>query len=98
MQLMPHITTATEFQRNYRKVVKRAKEIGKPLVILSNNQPEGIYLDYKALEESYELLERKRNNKSDFSEFLGLWSKKEANEFDRNTEEAFEQVDLDSWK
>ncbi len=96
---MPYTTTATELQRNYKKVVKKAKDLGKPVVILSNSQPEGIYLDYKALQDRYELIEKKKkSSKSDFSEFLGIWTKEEADAFDRNIDEAFEQVDLESWK
>lgn len=45
--LMPHTTTATELQRNYKKVVKRAKALKEPIVVLSNNKPEGVYMDYE---------------------------------------------------
>jgi len=46
--LMPATTTATELQRNYKRVVQRAKKIKKPLTVLSNNMPELVIVDYEA--------------------------------------------------
>ncbi len=45
--LMPNTTTVTQLQRNYKKVTQRAKALREPLIILSNNNPDGVYLDYE---------------------------------------------------
>ena len=46
MDLMPYTTTATELQRNYKKVAKRARQLKDAVIVLSNNSPEGVYMDY----------------------------------------------------
>ena len=97
--IMPATTTATELQRNYKKVVKRAKKLKKPLVILSNNKPEGVYMDHDTFKNEYKKVAKiKKSEKRDFSEFLGVWTKEEADEFDRIIEDAFEQVNPEDWK
>lgn len=97
--LMPYTTTVSELQRNYKKVAKLAKKLREPFVILSKSKPEGIYMDYQAfIEERKKMQPRLDKNKNDFSEFVGLWSKKEADEFDRVINEMFEHVDPEMWK
>lgn len=40
----------------------------------------------------------KRKKKSDLSEFFGMWTKKEADEFDKIIEETSERIDPEDWK
>jgi len=94
--LMPETTTSTEIQRNFKKVAARAKKLKKPLVVLSNNKPEFIIMDHDSFGRQYSAVSKKA--KSDYSEFLGRWTKKEADEFDKNIEEMFEQIDWEMWK
>ncbi|OGM20400.1 hypothetical protein A2714_01640 [Candidatus Woesebacteria bacterium RIFCSPHIGHO2_01_FULL_38_9] len=97
--IMPATTTATELQRNYKKVAKKAKKLKKPLVILSNNKPEGVYIDYETYKREYKnLTSTKKTKRADFSDLSGVWTKKEADEFDRIIEDAFEKVDSEDWK
>ena len=98
MQVLSY-TTATELQRNYKMVATRAKKTGKPVIVLSNSKPDGVYLDYKVFESKYEIKDIKLNeNSRDFFKFSGLWTNEEADEFDKNIEEAFEQVNSEDWK
>ena len=92
--LLPNTTTATELQRNYRKVVKRVKKSKKPITVLSNNNPDVVIFDYKTFEKK----SRKKRGKNDFSEFSGVWTKKEADGFNKVINEMFEQVNLADWK
>ena len=40
----------------------------------------------------------KRAKKRDLSKFVGVWSKKEADEFDKIINEEFETIDEEDWK
>ena len=99
--LMPHTTTATELQRSYKKVAKRAKRLSVPIVVLSNNKPEGIYIDYETVQKGlFKKLRKgeKKDMEKDLSEFSGLWTEKEASEFNKVIDEMFEKIDYDMWK
>ena len=98
---MPETTTATELQRNYKKVVARAKKIKKPLTVLSNNRPELIVMDYKAfknLQKASQKTERKSGRKTGVEAVFGSWTEEEAEEFDKIIEDAFEKVNPEDWK
>ena len=43
-------------------------------------------------------LTHKLAKKRDFSKFVGVWSKKEADEFDKIINEEFENIDEEDWK
>jgi len=43
-------------------------------------------------------LTHKRSERRDFSKFFGIWSKKEADEFDKIINEEFETIDEEDWK
>lgn len=97
--LMPHTTTATELQRNYQKIAKRAKRLSEPIVVLSNNKPKGIYMDF----ESFKNWQKKQNwnrekGKGSFKDLFGIWTKQEAEEFNKRIDAAFENIDEESWK
>lgn len=40
----------------------------------------------------------KPKKKNDFSEFYGVWSDKEAKEFNKIIEDSFERIDPEDWK
>lgn len=98
MQLMPQLTTATEVQRNFKKVSKRAKSINDPLIVLSNNKPDLIVADYRWYVHVMKLLTQPQRKKMGVDAIVGIWTKKEADEFDKNIEEAFEKIHPDDWK
>ena len=97
--LMPITTTATQLQRNYRNVVKKAKKNKKPIIVLYNNKPEGVYIDYATFKNEFiEASVSKKAKKAGFAEFSGIWTKEEAEKFDRIIEDAFEQVNPEDWQ
>ena len=99
--LMPDTTTATELQRHYKQTLNKAKKVKKPLVVLANNQPSAVFMDYESFQ-------KMKNNKSplqvsdrkdtSFRRFVGSWTEKEAEEFNRVIEENFEKIDEEMWK
>lgn len=95
--LMPMTTTATELQRNFKNISKKAKKLKKPLIVLSNNQPEGVYIDYNTFKNTY-YKKTSKKGKSDFSQFLGLWTPKEAEEFNKRIDDMFERIDPEMWQ
>ncbi len=48
--LMPKTISVTDIQKNYRKVFNIAKKTKEPVIVLSNNKPDVVIIDYKALE------------------------------------------------
>lgn len=51
----------------------------------------------RLLKDSLGIGGQKKTKKEDFSEFFGAWTKKEAEEFERNTAD-FEKIDKEDWK
>ena len=96
---MPHTTTATEIQRNYKKVSKRAKRIKAPLTVLSNNKPDLVVMNYDVFKNWQKKQERNREKgKANFKDLFGIWTKDEAIEFNKRIDAAFENIDEESWK
>lgn len=97
--LMPMTTTSTELQRQFKTVAKKAKQTKKPLVVLINNKPQGIYMDYETFINEYnKSVLPIKSKKADFGEFSGLWTDKEAAKFNRIIDSAFEQINPDDWR
>lgn len=94
---MPHTTTATELQRNYKKVVSKAKRSKQPIVVLSNNKPEGIYVDYETFKNDYRKVE-KTKKAGGMNAAFGSWTEEEAEKFDKIIEDAFEKINPEDWK
>jgi len=97
--LMPHTTTATELQRNYKQVAQRAKRLKQPIVVLANNQPQGIYMDYgiyNSWQEGKVKMDSKK--KRGFDDLFGSWSNEETDHLNQVIEDAFERVNPDDWK
>ena len=97
--LLPNTTTATELQRNYKSVIKKVKRIKRPVVILSNNKPDGILLDFQTYQKQHGIIEHNQpNNKQVFNKYSGSWSVQEARIFDKNIESLFENIEPELWR
>ena len=48
--LLPKMTSARELQRNYRQLAELVKKTNKPLIIMKNNKPDVVLIDFKHLE------------------------------------------------
>lgn len=100
--IMPHTVTATELQRNYKRVAKKARELSEPLVVLSNSQPEGVYIDFDTYKQSHKFSKKKKlkktTKKSGLDDLYGSWTKEEAGEFNKTIDKMFEKIDPEMWK
>lgn len=97
--VMPLTTTATELQRNYKKVVKRVRRSREPVTVLSNNKPEVVIMDYEVFKSlSNNFVKREAVRRRSLEELYGSWTEKETQEFDKIIEDAFEQVNPEGWK
>ncbi len=93
--LMPIYTTTTEIQRNFKAVIKKAKTAKDGVVVLSNNNPIGVYTAY----ENHLITETiKRKAKADLLSLAGTMSVEEADELNRVTDEANEKIYPEDWK
>lgn len=52
-----NIVSASDIQKNYRKVFDRAKRTKKPVIVLRGNEPDVAVIDAKTLEEKEKRLE-----------------------------------------
>lgn len=97
---MPYTTTPTELQRNYRKVFKRAKKIKDAIVILSNNNPEAVYIDYETYIKKMvtQKLVSDQNEKEKLLALAGTMSHQETSQLVKDVDEMFEQIDENDWK
>lgn len=96
---MPVTTTSTELQRNYKKVVRMVKKSKEPVAVLSNNKPEMVIMDYRVfVDYSKDIVGKKPRRRKELNELFGSWSNKEAEEFDKIIEDAFEQINPEGWK
>ena len=84
--LMPITTTATEIQRNYKSVAKKAKKSKKPLIVLSNNKPELVIMDYS-------VFKNYKTAPTGVDAVFGTWTKEETDKFNKIIEEEFERID-----
>lgn len=48
--LMPRTVSVSDIQKNYRKVFNTAKRTKEPVIVLSNNKPDVVIIDYDSLE------------------------------------------------
>ncbi|MEK7525869.1 MAG: type II toxin-antitoxin system Phd/YefM family antitoxin [Patescibacteria group bacterium] len=93
---MPDTTTATELQRNYKMVAERAKKTKEPIVVLSNNEPEAVYIDYDTYTQklgqpaSYA-------PKNSFDDIFGSITNEEYKQLEKALED-FEVVDYEDWQ
>lgn len=98
--LMPITTTATELQRNYRKVVDKAKKAKDAIVVMSNNTPEAVYIDYETYVSKFvanELYSRKKA-KEDLLSLAGTMSSKEVDKLNNDIDEMNEIVFSEDWQ
>ena len=97
---MPYTTTATEIQRNYRKVAKRAKQVKNAVIVLSNNAPEGVYMDYNTYVRKLVSSNIISNNdeKQKLLALAGTMSAEEADKLNKDMDEMFEKIDEEDWK
>lgn len=98
--LMPYTTTATELQRNYKKVVKKAKLVKDAVIVLSNNSPEGVYMDYSTYLSKFTAINKKLeiDEKEKLLSLAGTMSSEDANELDNAIDIINERIDPEDWK
>ncbi len=48
--LMPKTVSASEVQKNYRKIFNLVKRTKEPVIVLTGNKPDVAIIDYNALE------------------------------------------------
>lgn len=51
MSLIPKLTSVSQIQRNYKKVIETAKDSKEPVIILRRNKPEAAVVDIDTFEE-----------------------------------------------
>lgn len=95
---MPQTTTATDLQRNYKQVMSRLKKTKEPIIILSNNKPNSVIIDYNIFLEREKRFNTQRKPVSlGLKKYEGLWTKKETDKFNHEISEMFESIDDEVW-
>ena len=49
--LMPKTVSVSDIKKDYRKIFDRAKKTKEPVIVLSNNKPDVVIIDYDSLED-----------------------------------------------
>ncbi len=99
---MPYTTTATEFQRNYKKVSKRIKSLKDGLIVLSNNKPDLVVMGYDQYLQNYEAGKATAvgfsSANNDLLSLVGTMTNEEADKLNKDMDEMFENIDEEDWK
>lgn len=104
MNNLQNLITATDVQRNYKMIANRAKILeDEGLVIMANNRPEYAFMRFDLYEDLMTRrpqvkIKSKIKEKTGVDAVFGMWTKKEADEFDKVIEEEFERIDPEDWK
>ena len=109
---MPHTTSVTELQRNFRHVIKKAKRLKQPMVVMSRNQPSFVIIDYSKYQELQSKINKqiyqdlnddhklmvsdKADRREMYMDLFGVWTQKDFKEFEENTKD-LEKVDPEDW-
>jgi len=101
MNTFSNLTTATEIQRDYKAVSKRARASDEALIVMLNNKPDLAVMKYDLYQHLIDLDTPKKYNKKEkigVDAVFGTWTKEEADEFDKVIKEEFEKIDPEDWK
>lgn len=104
MNILQNLITATDVQRNYKIIANRAKALkDEALVIMANNRPDLALMKfdlYENLMDKGTQVKKKLKTKetSGVDAVFGMWTKKEADEFNKIVDEMNERIDPEDWK
>lgn len=99
-----NLITATDVQRNYKMIADRAKSLDDAgLIIMSNTRPDLAIMRFDLYQD---LIGRKTKvkkkskikEKTGVDAVFGMWTKEEADAFDKVIEDEFERIDPEDWK
>lgn len=76
-------------------MVKKAKKARDGVVVLSNNNPIGVYMDYQRYVDmlNFDTIDDRR--KKGLDAVFGVWTQKEAEEFNKRVDEMCEKIDTE---
>ena len=76
-------------------MVKKAKKARDGVVVLSNNNPIGVYMDYQRYVDmlNFDTIDDRR--KKGLDAVFGVWTRKEAEEFNKRVDEMCEKIDTE---
>ena len=70
--LNSNFTNIRDIQRNYRKVAEELNKTGKPVIVMSKNQPQFAIVSLRTLQE---LEQRKQPNSIEAMKAIAQWAK-----------------------
>lgn len=85
--IMPFTVSATQLQRNYKKLVKKVKRLKEPITVLNKNKPSLVLMDYdqykkmqkagvaKAFKDPYGIFADAQISDEDIQEVTRAWDK-----------------------
>lgn len=103
MNTFSNLTTATEIQRDYKAVSKRARSSDEALIVMLNNKPDLAVMKYDLYDSLIrnrvqKKIKSKTKEKVGLDAVFGAWTKEEFDEFDKIDREEFERIDPEDWK
>ncbi len=100
MNTFSNLTTATEIQRDYKAVSKRARASDEALIVMLNNKPDLVVMRFDYYQHLIDLDGTKKDGKkkSGLESIFGAWTKQEAEEFNKVVDEMNERIDPKDWK
>lgn len=99
-----NLITATQVQRDYKSIADKARSMNETaLIVMSNNRPDLAIMKYDLYKELIEnknknVKEVKQAKKTGLDAVFGMWTKDEAEEFNKVVDEMNERIDPKDWK
>jgi PHD/YefM family antitoxin component YafN of YafNO toxin-antitoxin module len=101
MNNLTNLTTSTEIQRNYKAVSKRARASDEALIVMLNNKPDLVVMNYDLYKQSYQKDAKTIGFSSandDLMSLVGTMTHKEVVKLNRDIDDMNEKIYSEDWK
>lgn len=102
MNTFSNLTTATEIQRDYKAVSKRARSSDEALIVMLNNKPDLVVMNYDLYKQKYEKDDVKivgfSTANDELMSLVGTMTHEEVTKLNKDMDDMFENIDEEMWK
>lgn len=102
MNTFSNLTTATEIQRDYKGVSRRARISDDALIVMLNNKPDLVVMNYDLYKQRFQKDDSKivsfPSANDELLSLAGSMSDDEADRMIKDMDEMFENIDENEWK
>lgn len=102
MNSFSNLTTATEIQRDYKAVSKRARISDEALIVMLNNKPDLVVMNYNLYKQKYDKVDAETvgfaSANDDLMSLVGSMTHEEVEKLNKDIDEINERIYPEDWK